>query len=105
MPSSRSRFSAVADGADADPGLAGDRRIGRVQPAGAVVQEVEDQRVQHLQRGVADGATMPARLVRAAVEVARPVPEADGRLLRHRGEADGLRRAVRPHRPGGVGAG
>ena len=28
------------------------------------------QRVQHLQRGVADGATMPAGLVRAAVEVA-----------------------------------
>ena len=46
--------------------------------------------MQHLQRGVADGATMPARLVRAAVEVAGPVPEAHGRLLRHRLEADGV---------------
>jgi hypothetical protein len=53
-----------------------------------VVQEVEDQRVQHLQRGVADGAAMPARLVRTAVEVAGPVPEAHGGLLRHRLEAD-----------------
>ena len=35
------------DGAHADAGLAGDRRVGRVQAAGAVVQEVEDQRVQH----------------------------------------------------------
>ena len=88
------------DRADADPGLAGDRRVGRIEPAGAVVQEVEDQRVQHLQRRVADGATMPARLVRAAVEVARPVPEAHGRLLRHRGEADGRGDAAGPHRPG-----
>ena len=58
--------------------------VGRIEPAGAMVQEVEDQRVQHLQGRGADGATMPARLVRAAVEVARAVPEADGRLLRHR---------------------
>ena len=36
-----------------------------------MAQEVKDQRVEHLERGVADGATMPARLVRAAVEVAR----------------------------------
>ena len=46
------------DPADADAGLGRDRRIGRVQPAGAVVQEIEDQRVQHGQRGQAYG---PAR--------------------------------------------
>ena len=73
----------------ADVRLAGDRRIGRIQPAGAVVQEVEDQRVQHLQRRVADGAAMPARLVRAAVEVAGAVPEAHRGLLRHRGKRTG----------------
>jgi hypothetical protein len=33
-----------------------------------VVQEVEDQRVKHLERRGTDGATRPARLVRAAVE-------------------------------------
>ena len=38
------------DGAHADDRLAGDRLVGRIEPAGGVVQEVEDQRVQHLQR-------------------------------------------------------
>jgi hypothetical protein len=40
-----------------------------------MVQEVEDQRLQHLQRRRANGATMPARLVRAAVEGARLVQD------------------------------
>jgi hypothetical protein len=82
------------DRADADPGLAGDRRVAGIEPSGAMVQEVEDQRVQYLQRRGAHRATMSARLVCAAVEVARAVPEAHRRLLRHRGEADGLRRAI-----------
>ncbi len=55
-------------GADTDPGLASDSHIGRIELASAVVQEVEDQRGKHVQRGWADGATMPARLVGAAVE-------------------------------------
>ena len=68
-----------------------------------MVQEVEDQRVQHGERGVADGATVAARLVRAAVEVAGAVPEAHGGLLGQWDEADGLRRAAGPDRPGGMG--
>ena len=44
------------DSADADAGLVRDRLIGRVQPAGAMVQEIEDQRVQHGERG---GPTAP----------------------------------------------
>jgi hypothetical protein len=77
------------DRADADAGLVRDRRIGRIEPTGAGVQEVEDQRVQHGERGRPDGAAMPARLVGAAVEVARAVPELHCRLLRHRGEPYG----------------
>ena len=70
-----------------------------------MVQEVEDQRVQHGERGVADGAAVAAGLVRAAVEVAGPVPEAHSGLLGHGGEADRRGGAAGPHRPGGVGAG
>jgi hypothetical protein len=53
-----------------------------------MVQEVEDQRVQHDQRDVADGPTMPAGLMGAAIEVAGTVPKADGGLLGQRDEAD-----------------
>ena len=70
-----------------------------------VVQEVEDQRVQHRQRRVADSATVVAGLVRAAVEVAGAVPEAHGGLLGQGREPDGLGDAAGPDRPGGVGAG
>jgi hypothetical protein len=56
-----------------------------------------------LQGRGADSATMPAMLVRAAVEVTPTVPEAHHGLLRHRGEADWGSGAVRPHRPGGIG--
>jgi hypothetical protein len=79
MPSSRSRWSAVATVRTHTPRLPGDRRIGRVQLAGAVVQEVEDQRVEHLQRGVPDGSAVSAWPVRAAVEIACPV-RGDGRM-------------------------
>jgi hypothetical protein len=87
------------DRADADAGLAGDSLVRWIEPAGAVVEEVEDQRVQHLQRRGANGATMPARLVCAAIEVAGTVPEAHSGLLGQRGKADGLGGAVRPDRP------
>jgi hypothetical protein len=40
------------DRADADAGRAGDRRVARIQAAGAVVQEVEDQRMQHRKPGL-----------------------------------------------------
>ena len=43
-----------------------------------MVQEVEDQRVKHLQGRGTDGTTVPAGLVGAAVEVAGTVPEAHG---------------------------
>jgi len=52
--------------------------------------------VQHRQPDVADGATMPAGIVRAAVEVAGPVPEAHGGVLGHGGELDGFGDAAGP---------
>ena len=90
------------DRAHADAGLGRDRRVGRVQAPGAVVQEVEDQRVQDLQRGVADGATVVTRLVGAAVEVTGPVPKLDRGLLGQWHEPDGVGDGAAPDRPGGV---
>ena len=76
-------------------GLGSDGGIGRVQAPGAVVQAVENQRVQHLQRGMAHGAPMPAGLVGAAVEVAGAgaVPEAPlGRMRQPRAPIDPVAR-------------
>ena len=82
------------DGADTDTGLAGDSLVRWIEPAQQRAAPAAPR---------ADAATMPAEVVRAAVEVAGAVPEADGGLLRHRLEADDLCRAVRPHRPGSKG--
>jgi hypothetical protein len=68
-----------------------------------VVQEVEDQRVQHGEPGVTDSAAVVAGLVGAAVEVAGLMPEPDGDLLGHGGEADGVGDAAGPDRPWGIG--
>jgi hypothetical protein len=90
------------DRADAHASLGGNGSVGWIQTPGAVVQEVEDQCVQHGERGVAHGAAVVAGLVRAAVEVARPVPEAHSGLLGHSHEADRRGRGAAPDRPGGI---
>jgi hypothetical protein len=72
IPSSRNRFSAVATARSHTFAFRADRRIGRVEAATGIVQEVEDQRVEHLQRGVPNGSPVVAWLVRAAVEAIAP---------------------------------
>jgi hypothetical protein len=62
-----------------------------------------DQTVQHLQAGVAQGASVAAWPARGAIEVPGTVPEPDGGLLGQRGEADRGGGAVGPDRPGGIG--
>jgi hypothetical protein len=57
-----------------------------------MVQNVEDLGMHHGQPDVANGATMPAWQVRAAVEVPGSMPEADGLFLRQRAASRGHRR-------------
>jgi hypothetical protein len=70
-----------------------------------VIEEVEHQRVQHLQGGGADGASVVAGLVCASVEVPGAVPEAHSGLLGHRDEPDGVGDATGPDRPGRLSGG
>ncbi len=81
----------------------GDRRIGRIEPPARVVQEVEDQRVQHLQGAMPHGS---------AVITLRLVCRSKSRARCHSFTAAffgigwnliSFVRAVRPDRPGGIG--
>ena len=94
MPSSFSRRSAVRNRALAQIRLAGYRRIGRVELAVVVVEEVEDQRLQHLQRRRPHGSAVAVLAFGLAVEVAGAVPNPRRGLLRQGLEFDFLGRAV-----------
>ena len=56
-------LEAVSDRAFAEVGLAGNRRVGGVKPAGFIVEEIEQEDMQDLQAAGADGAAMHAWLV------------------------------------------
>ena len=70
--------------------------VGRVQAAGTVVQEAEHQAVQHGERGMTDGAPMPAGLMRNAIEAGGTVPQLHHGPLRHSGKSGSG--AARPYR-------
>ena len=74
MPSSSQPLERVGNRALAHVRLARDRRIGRIEPAARVVQEVEDQRVQHLQGRMAHGSAVVVLAPGLPVEVAGAVP-------------------------------
>ena len=95
----------VDDGAAAAAGLVRDRVERRVEPAGAVVQEVEQQHVQHAERGAADDAAMPAGLARLAIPSPGLVPELRGLLAGHRRESHRAGDAAAPYGPGRAGLG
>ena len=65
----------IGDRAFAEVGLAGNRRVGGVQPPGCVVEEIEQEDVEHLQAAGADGAAMHAWLVGLPVKIPSAVPE------------------------------
>src|SRR3954470_11938158 len=74
----------IGDGAFAEIGLAGDRRVGGIQPPGCVVEEIEKEDVENLQAARADGAAMHAWLVGLPVKIPGAVPEFERLLLRQR---------------------
>src|SRR4051812_30196303 len=61
----------IGDAAFAKVGLAGNRRIGGIQPACCVVEEIEQEDMQDLQAAVTDGAAMFAGDVCLAVKIPR----------------------------------
>src|SRR4051794_18466075 len=101
-PEAMQALERLGDSAFAEVGLSGDRRIRGIQPAGRVVEEIEQENMQDLQGGGADGAAMLSRLVGLPIKVPCAVPELKGRLLRQRGELDRFCGALSPDRKGSI---
>src|SRR3954454_7065701 len=101
-PEAMQALQRIGDSAFAEVGLAGDRRIGRIQPPGIVVEEIEQEDMQDLQGGGADGPAMHAWLVGLPIKVPRAVPELKRRLLWQWCELDRLRGALSPDRKGSM---
>src|SRR4051812_41197202 len=77
-PEAMQALERLGDSAFAEVGLSGDRRIRGIQPAGRVVEEIEQENMQDLQGGGADGAAMLSRLVGLPIKVPCAVPELKG---------------------------
>src|SRR4051794_21872024 len=88
----------IGDSAFAEIGLPGNCRIGRIQSAGRVVEEIKQEDMQDLQAAGADGAPVHAWLVGLPVKIPGAVPELESHLLRHWGELDWFCGALSPDR-------
>src|SRR3954447_21089057 len=97
-PETMQALEGIGDSAFAEVGLAGNRRIGGIQPPCCIVEEIEQEGMQYLQAAGADGAAMFAGFVSLPVKVSRAVPELESHLLRHWGELDWFCGALSPDR-------
>lgn len=93
----------AGDAAHTNAGGAGDPRIRRIEAVAGLIQEIEDQRMEHGKAVAAKGAVLAIRPPGPALEIAGTVPEPGRGLFRGRLKPHLGRGAVAPDRPGGIG--
>ena len=71
---------ASGDAADADAGLVGDSRVGRVEAAAGVVEEIEQQGMQHGEPVAAEGAVLATLGSGLPLEFGGPCDRAEPRF-------------------------
>src|SRR5271166_1557953 len=93
----------VDHGAAAHAGFGGNGVERRIETAGCIIEEVEQQRVKHREGGAANHAAVLPRQVRLAVEAARLLPASSSFLSLQLLKLYLAGGAVFPHRPSGIG--